>query len=174
MRDLVVDLRRVMRPDVDAVVSGLCVSRTDAQRFDPDHARLSGEPFSIGQNVLYYGPNLSASFSISENGVLVYQAAFPNSDLKWYDGSGRETGKAGAPMCYWGNVRISHDGRRVGAAVWSPENGATSIWTFHASGREAGKSLSLLMFIAGRCGHPTVCAWRSGGLRRWAGRNLQS
>ncbi|MGC2661175.1 MAG: hypothetical protein WA324_24745, partial [Bryobacteraceae bacterium] len=104
---------------------------------DPDRVHVSGEPFSIAQNVLYYGPNLSASFSTSENGVLVYQAAFPNSELKWYDRSGNETGKVGAPMQYWGNVRISRDGRRVAAAVWSPENGGTSIWSFDANGRES-------------------------------------
>ncbi len=108
-----------------------------AQRFDAVHLRLSGEPFSIAQNVLYYGPNLSANFSISETGVLVYQTAFPNSELKWCDRTGRELGKAGAAMPYWGNVRISPDGRHVAAAVWSPENGATSIWSFDASGRES-------------------------------------
>jgi eukaryotic-like serine/threonine-protein kinase len=108
-----------------------------AQPFDADRVRLTGEPFPIAQNVIYYGPNLSANFSVSGNGVLVYQAGFPNSQLKWYNRSGDEVSEVGRPAQYWGNVRISRDGRRVAASVWSPENGSTGIWTFAASGQES-------------------------------------
>lgn len=108
-----------------------------AQPFDPDRLRLTGESFPIAQNVIYYGPNLAASFSVSGNGVLVYQAAFPNSDLKWYDRAGKEVGVAGRPLAHWGNARISPDGRRVAAAVWSPETGGSGIWIFNANGRES-------------------------------------
>ena len=45
----------------------------------PSRLRFTGEPFPIAQNVIYYGPNLSASFSVSGNGVLVYQAGFSQS-----------------------------------------------------------------------------------------------
>jgi len=83
------------------------------------------------------GPNLAASFSVSGNGVLVYQAGFPSSDLKWYDRTGREAGVVGRPMAHWGNARISPDGRRVAAAVWSPETGGSGIWIFDANGRES-------------------------------------
>ena len=38
-----------------------------AQPFDADHLRLAGEPFPIAQNVVYYGPVLSANFSVSAN-----------------------------------------------------------------------------------------------------------
>lgn len=107
-----------------------------AQAFDADRLKLSGEPVPIAQNVLYYGPNLAANFSTSENGVLAYQAGFPNAELKWYDRTGTEVGEAGPPMQYWGNVRVSRDGRRAAAAVWSAENGSTSIWSFDADRRE--------------------------------------
>ena len=108
-----------------------------AQPFDADHLRLAGEPFPIAQNVPYYGPVLSANFSVSANGVLVYQAGFPNAELKWYDRAGNEVGTAGRPSALWGQVRISHDGKRVAATVWSPENGGTGIWLFDAAGRES-------------------------------------
>ena len=108
-----------------------------SQSFEADRLRLAGEPFPIAQNVIYYGPTLAASFSVSENGVLVYQAGFPNSQLKWYDRTGTEVSEVGRPSQYWGNVRISRDGRRVAAAVWSPENGGTGIWLFDAAGRES-------------------------------------
>ena len=108
-----------------------------AQPFDADRLRIAGEPFAIAQNVVYYGPVLSANFSVSANGVLVYQANFPVSELKWYDRSGKEVGQAGRPTTHWGQVRVSRDGQRVAATVWSPENGGTGIWIFDANGRES-------------------------------------
>ena len=106
-----------------------------AQSFDADRLQLAGEPFAIAQNVIYFGPSLSTSFSVSENGVLVYQAGFPDSQLKWYDRSGKEVGEVGRPSQYWGNVRVSRDGRHVAASVWGPENGAPGVWIFAANGR---------------------------------------
>ncbi len=107
-----------------------------AQPFDAVHLRLTGEPFSIAQDVPYYGPVLSANFSVSANGVLVYQAGFPNAELKWYDRAGNEVGTAGRPSAQWGQVRLSHDGKHVAATLWSAENGGTGIWIFDAKGRE--------------------------------------
>jgi Tol biopolymer transport system component len=107
-----------------------------AQPFDAERLRVEGEPLAVAQNVIYYGPNLSASFSSSDTGVLVYQANFPKAELKWYDRAGNETGNVGAPAAYWGNLRLSQDGRRVAAAVVSAETGSTSIWTFGADGRD--------------------------------------
>ena len=52
------------------------------QPFDAEHLRLAGEPFPIAQNVIYFRPTASACFSVSDNGVLVYQAPFPVSELK--------------------------------------------------------------------------------------------
>jgi Tol biopolymer transport system component/predicted Ser/Thr protein kinase len=108
-----------------------------AQPFDPDRLRLTGEPFPIAQNLVYYGPTLSASFSVSTNGVLVYQAGYPNSELKWYDRAGKDLGTVGQPALHWGNVRISRDGRRVAATIWSPETGGAGVWMFDVDGRES-------------------------------------
>jgi eukaryotic-like serine/threonine-protein kinase len=105
-----------------------------AQRFDADRLRLTGEPFPIAQNVIFYGPNLSAGFSLSPNGVLVYQANFPPAELKWYDRSGKPVDSAGPPSLHWGQVRVSRDGRRAAATVWIPENGGTGVSIFDANG----------------------------------------
>jgi serine/threonine protein kinase/Tol biopolymer transport system component len=108
-----------------------------AQPFDADHVKLAGEPSPIAQNVVYYGSNLSACFSVSTNGVLAYQANFPVSELNWYDRSGKVVGQAGRPTNHWGQVRVSRDGQRVAATVWSPENGVTGIRIFDANGKES-------------------------------------
>jgi hypothetical protein len=105
-----------------------------AQPFDADRVRIMGEPVSIAQNVIFYGPTLSASFSVSQNGVLVYQANFPVAELNWYDRSGKPAGSAGPPSLQWGQVRVSRDGRRVAATVWIPENGVTGVLIFDANG----------------------------------------
>jgi hypothetical protein len=70
-----------------------------AQPFDLERMQLAGEPFSIAQNVPYYGPVLSANFSVSPNGVLVYQSGFPNAELKWYDRAGKELSATGKGKC---------------------------------------------------------------------------
>lgn len=106
-----------------------------AQQFDADRLRLFGEPIPVAQNVAYFGPNMGAGISVSENGVLAYQTGFPNAGLKWYDRGGNAAGPVGPPLPYWGNVRLSRDGRRVAAAVWSADFGAMSIWLFDADGK---------------------------------------
>jgi Tol biopolymer transport system component/predicted Ser/Thr protein kinase len=108
-----------------------------AQRFDAERQRLIGEPASVAQNVVYFAPNLGASISVSGNGVLAYQTGFPNAELKWYDREGNEAGKVGPPLQHWGHVRLSRDGRRVAATVWSPDFGAMSLWLFDADGRNS-------------------------------------
>src|SRR5262249_50623823 len=99
-------------------------------------------PYPVAQNVIYYGANLSASFSASENGVLAYQADFPNAQLKWYDRHGSEAGEIGQPAKHWGNVRLSRDRKHVLAGVWNAESGSTGAWTFDPAGRES-RRLSL-------------------------------
>jgi len=105
-----------------------------AQPFDADRVRILGEPFSIAQNVIFYGPTLAGNFSLSPNGVLIYQANFPVTELNWYDRSGKPVGAAGPPSMHWGQVRVSRDGRRVAATAWIPENGGTGIWINDANG----------------------------------------
>ena len=106
------------------------------QPFDAEHLRLAGEPFPIAQNVIYFRPTASACFSVSDNGVLVYQAPFPVSELNWYDRAGHVLSAVGRPASYAGPVRISPDGRQVAAALWTADSGGMDIWIFDANGRE--------------------------------------
>lgn len=107
------------------------------QPFDSDHLRLAGEPFPISQNVIYFRPTASACFSVSDNGVLVYQTPFPVSELNWYDRGGHVLGALGRPASYSGPVRVSPDGRQVAAATWTSDSGGMDIWIFAANGTES-------------------------------------
>jgi len=106
-----------------------------AQSFDAAHLRLIGEPFPIAQNVIYYRPTGSACFSVSANGVLVYQTGFPLSELRWYDRAGRVVGVS-HPQPFSGTVRLSHDGRHAAADVFS-DSGARQVWIFDENGKES-------------------------------------
>ncbi len=108
-----------------------------AQPFDADRLRVVGEPVPIATQIINYASALSAAFSVSENGVLVYQANFPVSELKWFDRRGAEAGTAARPARYWGTLRVSGDGNRVASILYNPENGGTDIWAFDANGRES-------------------------------------
>ena len=107
-----------------------------AQPFDATHLRLMGEPFALAQNVIYYRPTASACFSVSTNGILVYQSGFPLSELRWYDRAGHVVRTTNtAPFS--GTVRISPDGHHVAADVWSSDSGVRNIWVFDENGRES-------------------------------------
>lgn len=108
-----------------------------AQPFDPDHLRLMGEPFPLVPNVNYFSPSASACFSVSENGVLVYQAGLSSSELRWYDRAGRVLSTVGRPAPFFGTVRIAPDGRRLTAGIWSSDNGGVDVWVFNDDGTES-------------------------------------
>ncbi len=108
-----------------------------AQAFDADQLRLNGEPFPLVQNVSYFSPSASGNFSVSENGVLVYQTSYPASELLWFDRAGNKVAAVGKPAPFNGTVRLSTDGRRLLAGLWSPENGGVDVWTFQMDGSDA-------------------------------------
>lgn len=107
-----------------------------AQTFDADGLRLIGEPFSLVQNITFFGPSASGNFSVSRNGVLAYQSGFPSAELRWYDRSGNIVGTVGRPMPFNGTVRIAPDGRHLVAGVWSAESGGIDVWEFSADGSD--------------------------------------
>ena len=98
-----------------------------AHPFDAERLELSGEPFPLAANVVFNASTNSAAFSASENGVLVYRtgSSTVNSQLAWFDRSGRQLGTAGPPGAYL-NPKLSPDGKRV--AVEQLASGNRDIW----------------------------------------------
>jgi hypothetical protein len=92
-----------------------------AQRFDAERLTLHGAPVSIAEGVFTDPAGVYAAFSVSDNGVLAYMTddyrdpATPvhaQSQLAWYDRSGRRLGAVGDPGAYRG-FALSHDGKRI-------------------------------------------------------------
>lgn len=107
-----------------------------AQAFNAEQHRLIGEPHALVQRLAYFSPSASGNFSVSDNGVLVYQSGPPPCDMLWYDRTGQLVGTAGKAAPFNGTVRISPDGRHLVMGIWSPENGGVDIWIFNIDGSE--------------------------------------
>jgi dipeptidyl aminopeptidase/acylaminoacyl peptidase len=101
-----------------------------AQRFNASSLRLTGDPQPIAENVFSFHPTGAASFSASQNGLLVYRPAAAPTRLRWLDHTGRELATLGNPAVFMTPFRLSPDGRRVAATVYEPAKGGMSLWIY--------------------------------------------
>ena len=97
-----------------------------AQRFDVIQLEVSGEPFPLAEQM-----GRHSSFSVSENGVLAYQAASRNGQLVWRDRSGKLLGTVVEPGGYI-HVDLSRDEKRVAVARREGASGS-DIWLLELS-----------------------------------------
>jgi len=88
-----------------------------AQPFNAAKLRLEGEPTRLAEEVFVPpGGSVSASFWVSDTGVLLYGTGSFSDDttLTWFDREGNVTGTAGEPHPYM-ELDLSPDGSRVAA-----------------------------------------------------------
>ena len=99
-----------------------------AQPFDAKKRRLTGEAFPVAEHVSQ-GQSNNAIVSVSENGLLAYQAAgsLELSQLTWFDRNGKELEALGAPATY-NRPRLSHDDLRVAVEITDSQTRAADIW----------------------------------------------
>jgi Tol biopolymer transport system component len=98
-----------------------------AQRFDVARLRLDGDPFPLVQGVEYFQPTGLAAFSVSQSGVLAYQAWSHASRLVWLDRNGRETGAVGGVAAYTYS-RLAPDEKRLALAIADPRTGTEDVY----------------------------------------------
>ena len=105
-----------------------------ARPFDATRLRFTGDAFPVAEQVRALFTR-KAAFSVSENGVLAYQAGGEGgqSQLVWMDRGGKELEKVGAPANYRA-PRLSHDGRRVALVVEDIRSG-TDLWLYDLARR---------------------------------------
>ena len=101
-----------------------------AQPVDPNSLEAHGELFPVAEQVSRgydYGSRL---YSVSENGVLVYQKGRAGEDRQhsWFDRAGKEVGLAGGTMRSLNSFSISPDGKRLATEHPSDSGSGTELW----------------------------------------------
>jgi dipeptidyl aminopeptidase/acylaminoacyl peptidase len=101
-----------------------------AQRFDAGKLQLAGEAFPVAEPVGVDAAFYRTRFSLSETGVLVYDAGGSASRrLQWFDRGGKPLETVGPPGEYL-SLELSPDGRRLAADRSDPLTGNVDIWLF--------------------------------------------
>jgi Tol biopolymer transport system component len=100
-----------------------------AQAFDLRRFQLSGEPHTLSDEVLYFPQVYRLVFDVSGGGVLVTQAGkgVYQSQLRWFDRSGKQVGTVGRTAWY-DNLQLSPDGRRVATDQTDPDGRNVDVW----------------------------------------------
>ena len=110
-----------------------------AQRFDAGKLQLWGEPAPIAerfQRSTFFG---FAPISVSSAGMLAYRSGpNANSQLVWFDRSGKTLGTVGPPGAYQ-HLALSPDEKRLAVANTESLGTAYDIWLFELSRGDSTK-----------------------------------
>lgn len=101
-----------------------------AQPVDPNSLQPQGELFPVGEQVSRGSDYGSRLYSLSENGVLVYQSGH-TGELRqhtWFDRTGKELGYAGGAVRGINTFSISPDGKRVAMERQADSGTGTDLW----------------------------------------------
>ena len=112
----------------------------------PVNAKLlqpDGEAIRVADGVRYNPDRGTGEFSVSENGVLVYQSGsyVAVSQLTWYDRQGNKLNTVGEPARFFQRIALSPDGKRALTTIRS-QDGRDHIWIYDLA-RGVGSRLNL-------------------------------
>lgn len=101
-----------------------------AQAFDLSQFELRGDARTIAERVQ------PGAFTVSETGVLAYQAASEDilAELEWFDRSGKQLGVLGEPADY-ADLALSPDGARAAVSIRDPARRSRDIWLYDVTRR---------------------------------------
>jgi hypothetical protein len=101
-----------------------------AHAFDAETRSLAGDPVPVVDEIDYFAPTGEASFSVSQEGTLVYRKFPPRSQLQWLNRDGRTMG----------TIPGIDSGHPTGRGSRSRRTGRvhpTSIWPISAAASRA-------------------------------------
>jgi Tol biopolymer transport system component len=103
-----------------------------AQPFDAGRLATIGDPVPVGENIDM--GNAAGYFSASPAGMLAYssQRQSAQSQLQWFDRTGRPLGTVGAPGGFH-DIAISPDGTRVLISITDRQKNTDDIWVRQVS-----------------------------------------
>ena len=103
-----------------------------AQRFDAGSLRLSGEAIPLAERAEVNGIVWRGIFTVSENGILAYEAGgatFGATRILWYDRNGKQAAETGTPGIF-DTPTISSDGDKLAITMLNPSAGQNDIWVY--------------------------------------------
>jgi Tol biopolymer transport system component len=102
-----------------------------AQPLDLRRLEMAGAAFPAAEDVAFGVTTSRAAFSVSGNGVLVYQGGRARGEMQltWFDRSGKKTSVLGDRASY-GSVSLSPDGTKAAANMTSAQAG---VWIYDLS-----------------------------------------
>ncbi len=96
-----------------------------AQEFDVKMGKILGSPSRIADDVQNDPTTWHGSFDVSKNGILVHgRGGGAESELRWFDRSGRQISKVGSPELRLFNLRLSPKGDRLATEA------SSDIWIY--------------------------------------------
>ncbi len=100
-------------------------------RLDPSEGKLEGKPQIVSNQVGRHPSTYWAAFSVAVNGTVIFHqgTGSSQSQLTWYDRSGRELGRAGEAGIL-ANPGLSPDGHRVVFDVADPKAKNIDVWIY--------------------------------------------
>jgi eukaryotic-like serine/threonine-protein kinase len=106
-----------------------------AQPFDADRLEITGDTVPVADaNVqAMVGIGAAAPFSVTGAGVLAYRSFGADTQLTWFDRSGKRLADVGAPERY-NAVELAPDGTRIAVERIEPRGNDPSIWLRDADG----------------------------------------
>jgi Tol biopolymer transport system component len=101
-----------------------------AQPFDTRRLEMTGDAIPVVQQVQVQGNLFRGVFSVSENGILAYQAyGGGGSQLAWFDRNGKLLGFLGDRAPY-STPYLSPDGKRVAVIIFDPRIRTRDLWIY--------------------------------------------
>ena len=86
-----------------------------------------GDTTVVAERIAAVGGNHEFDFSVSDNGVLAYQTGSIQSQLVWFDRSGKKLQTVGDPDTY-ASVALSPDGRRAAVGMLDADGRNSDMW----------------------------------------------
>ena len=101
-----------------------------AQPFDEKELALDGDAVPIAEDLNYSDGYSRGVFSLSQNGMLVYQSgnSAAGRKLAWFDRTGQETGAIGQADDYDQTSSFSPDRKKIAIAIFDAANRNRDIW----------------------------------------------